>query len=73
MARENIKLNLRKPGGRKLGDKIVGFYTKDKKITIHKKDCINTHSLPSNKEIKVSFTKFTFHMALLIHLRAQLD
>ena len=37
----------------KLLDPIVGFLTKDKKITIHKKDCPNIHTLDSKKEITV--------------------
>jgi GTP diphosphokinase / guanosine-3',5'-bis(diphosphate) 3'-diphosphatase len=37
----------------KMLDPIVGFITKDKKITIHKKDCPNVHTLDSKKEIPV--------------------
>ncbi|MFH1439972.1 MAG: bifunctional (p)ppGpp synthetase/guanosine-3',5'-bis(diphosphate) 3'-pyrophosphohydrolase [Candidatus Woesearchaeota archaeon] len=37
----------------KLLDPIIGFYTKDKKITVHKKDCPNIYSLDKNKEVPV--------------------
>jgi len=40
----------------KFGEEIVGFYTKDKKITIHKKDCPNIHALDT-KEAKVRWKK----------------
>lgn len=40
-----------------LHDPIVGFYTKDKKITIHKKTCPNIHSLDKNKEVPVLWTE----------------
>ena len=36
-------------------DKIVAYYTKDKKVTIHKKDCSNIHSLEDTKNIPVSW------------------
>ncbi|MBT7903187.1 bifunctional (p)ppGpp synthetase/guanosine-3',5'-bis(diphosphate) 3'-pyrophosphohydrolase [Candidatus Woesearchaeota archaeon] len=39
----------------KHGEKIVGFYTKEKKISIHKQGCINIHSLDSNREVKLSW------------------
>ncbi|MFC1697065.1 RelA/SpoT family protein [Nanoarchaeota archaeon] len=42
----------------KIGDKIKGFLTKDGKITIHKEDCINIHTLDSNKEVKLKWKKF---------------
>src|SRR3989338_8268549 len=40
-----------------LHDPIVGFYTKDKKITIHKKTCPNIHALDKNKEVPVLWTE----------------
>jgi len=36
-----------------VGDPIVGFYTKDNRITVHKEDCINIHSLSQNKKANV--------------------
>ena len=36
-----------------LFDPIVGFYTKDKKITLHKKSCPNIHTLEKNKEVPI--------------------
>lgn len=38
-------------------DPIRGFLTKDKKITIHKKDCANIYSLDTTKELPVSWTQ----------------
>ncbi len=35
----------------KVGDPIVGFYTKDGKVTVHKKDCINVHTLDPDKKV----------------------
>ncbi len=40
-----------------LGDKILGFLTKDKKVTIHKQGCPNIHSLTGTKEIPVLWKK----------------
>ncbi len=39
----------------KPGDKILGFYTKDKKITVHKKGCPNIHSLNQSKTAKLKW------------------
>ncbi|MFW5991050.1 MAG: RelA/SpoT family protein [Candidatus Nanoarchaeia archaeon] len=36
---------------------IVGFQTKDKKITIHNADCPNVHTLDPNKKVNVSWIK----------------
>ena len=41
----------------KFGEPIVGFYTKDKKVTIHKADCSNVHALANSKKAKVSWKK----------------
>ncbi len=38
-------------------DPIRGFLTKEKKITIHKKDCANIYSLDTTKELPVSWTQ----------------
>ncbi|MGM5487739.1 MAG: RelA/SpoT family protein [Nanobdellota archaeon] len=38
------------------GDEIVAFYTKDKRITVHKKDCPNIHALDSAKQVPVRWT-----------------
>lgn len=39
----------------KPGDKIVAYHTKDKKITVHKADCLNINKLSDSKAIKVSW------------------
>ena len=41
----------------KYGDPILAFYTKDKKITIHKKDCLNIHALDTNKVVRTGWKK----------------
>jgi GTP pyrophosphokinase len=41
----------------KHGDSIRAFFTKDKKITVHKTDCSNIYSLDTTKEVSVSWTK----------------
>ncbi len=38
-------------------DPIRGFLTKDKRITIHKKECANIYSLDTTKELPVSWTE----------------
>lgn len=37
----------------KFGDKIKGYYTKDRKITVHRGDCINLHSISQHREARV--------------------
>ncbi len=37
------------------GEEIVAFFTKDKKITVHKKTCPNIYTLDKNKEIKIKW------------------
>ncbi|HII72065.1 TPA: bifunctional (p)ppGpp synthetase/guanosine-3',5'-bis(diphosphate) 3'-pyrophosphohydrolase [Candidatus Woesearchaeota archaeon] len=39
----------------RLGDPIVGFQTKDGKVTVHKNDCVNIHSLDPDKKVPVSW------------------
>lgn len=39
----------------KYKEPIIGFQTKDKKITIHSKDCPNIHTLDENKKVNVSW------------------
>ncbi|MEM4267990.1 MAG: bifunctional (p)ppGpp synthetase/guanosine-3',5'-bis(diphosphate) 3'-pyrophosphohydrolase [Candidatus Woesearchaeota archaeon] len=39
------------------GDRIAAFYTKDNKITIHKEDCPNVHTLDPNKKVAVEWLK----------------
>ncbi|MFA6888630.1 MAG: bifunctional (p)ppGpp synthetase/guanosine-3',5'-bis(diphosphate) 3'-pyrophosphohydrolase [Candidatus Woesearchaeota archaeon] len=41
----------------KLNDPIKGFYTKDKKITIHKSNCPNIYALNQMGEVHVSWAK----------------
>lgn len=41
----------------KIGDNIIGFYTKDRKITVHKKSCVNVATLDKKKEVKIRWTK----------------
>ncbi len=48
-------LKLSKCCSPKFGDDIVGFYTKDNRITVHRKDCINVHALDSSREVKLSW------------------
>ncbi len=38
-----------------INDEIVGFYTKEGKITVHKDDCPNIHTLDKSKEVKLSW------------------
>lgn len=37
----------------KPGNNIIGFYTKDKKLTIHTKECINIHTFDQQKKVDV--------------------
>lgn len=39
----------------KLGDPIVGLHTKEGKITVHRKDCVNVHSLDESKQVRLSW------------------
>ncbi len=39
----------------KLGDAIVGLQTKEGKITVHKKDCVNVHSLDESRQVGLSW------------------
>ncbi len=41
----------------KYSDPIRAFFTKDKKITVHKADCSNIYSLDTTREVPVSWTK----------------
>ncbi|MBI4738718.1 bifunctional (p)ppGpp synthetase/guanosine-3',5'-bis(diphosphate) 3'-pyrophosphohydrolase [Candidatus Woesearchaeota archaeon] len=41
----------------RFGEDIVGFFTKEGKITIHKTDCINIHTLDAGKKVAVSWMK----------------
>ena len=41
----------------KIGDKIYAYVTKDRKITVHKKGCVNVHALHGAKEIAVRWKK----------------
>ncbi|MFC1741147.1 RelA/SpoT family protein [Nanoarchaeota archaeon] len=38
-------------------DSIIGLNTKDGKITIHKSDCINVHSVDESKQVKLEWVK----------------
>ncbi|MBI5389910.1 bifunctional (p)ppGpp synthetase/guanosine-3',5'-bis(diphosphate) 3'-pyrophosphohydrolase [Candidatus Woesearchaeota archaeon] len=38
-----------------IGDAIVGFYTKDGKITVHAKNCSNVHTLKGNKQAELAW------------------
>jgi len=40
----------------KLGDPILGLYTSDGKLTVHKADCINVHSVDESKRVKLGWT-----------------
>ena len=37
------------------GDPLVGFLTKDQKITVHREDCINIHTLDKNKKSELKW------------------
>jgi len=41
----------------KPGDKIIGFYTKDKKITVHKNTCANVRSLENARKADLKWKK----------------
>jgi GTP pyrophosphokinase len=41
----------------RFGDSIVGFYTKEGKITVHKSDCINVHTLDAGKKVNVVWVR----------------
>lgn len=40
----------------KVNDEIIAFKTKDNKITIHKRDCVNVHLYDEDREIKVEIS-----------------
>jgi GTP diphosphokinase / guanosine-3',5'-bis(diphosphate) 3'-diphosphatase len=50
-------LKLSKCCSPKPGDVIAAFYTKDGKITVHKQDCPNIHTLDRKKQINVSWVE----------------
>lgn len=39
----------------KMGDSIIGLKTKDGKITVHKSDCINLHTVDKSKHVRLSW------------------
>ncbi|MBN1544436.1 bifunctional (p)ppGpp synthetase/guanosine-3',5'-bis(diphosphate) 3'-pyrophosphohydrolase [Candidatus Woesearchaeota archaeon] len=41
----------------RLGDPIVGLYTKDGKITVHKTGCVNIHSVNESKRVSLSWAE----------------
>jgi GTP pyrophosphokinase len=41
----------------KLNEKIVGLYTKEGKITVHKADCVNVHSVDESKRVALSWAE----------------
>jgi GTP diphosphokinase / guanosine-3',5'-bis(diphosphate) 3'-diphosphatase len=52
-----------------INEPIVAYHTKDGKVTIHKKDCSNIHSLENTKSIPVSWinkdeSKFNFRIVV---------
>jgi len=52
-------------------DKIVGFYTKDGKITVHKNDCNNVRTLDMNKKADVSWIERNVCESRVIQVLAQ--
>ena len=52
---KNIKIS--KCCSPEFGDDILGFQTKDKKITIHKKKCSNIHAIGQAKEVPLLWKK----------------
>ncbi len=43
----------------KFGDEILGFYTKDNKITVHSKACLNVHSLSNTRKAELNWMKLS--------------
>ena len=50
-------LKLSKCCGPKFGEEIVGFKSKDKKISVHRVDCPNRYTLNQKNEVKVNWVK----------------
>jgi GTP diphosphokinase / guanosine-3',5'-bis(diphosphate) 3'-diphosphatase len=53
----NYPIKISKCCSPKVGDKIIGLITKDKKITVHKDDCPNKYTIPNNKKIDIRWKK----------------
>lgn len=51
------------------GDEIVGYYMKDKTVTIHRKECPNIHALTKQKQVKVRWDKRKHYTALIIAVK----
>lgn len=64
-------LKLSKCCNPKYGDLIKGFYTKDKKITIHKADCSNVYTLINSKKANVYWTPLENSNEVKIQLLVQ--
>ncbi|MBU2561377.1 MAG: bifunctional (p)ppGpp synthetase/guanosine-3',5'-bis(diphosphate) 3'-pyrophosphohydrolase [Nanoarchaeota archaeon] len=41
----------------RLGDPIVGLYTKEGKITVHKEGCVNIHAVDESKRVRLSWAE----------------
>ena len=54
---KNVPIKLSKCCEPKPYDEILGFYTKDGKITVHKKDCPNVSTLDQKKNADVKWIK----------------
>lgn len=39
----------------RFGDDIIGLSTKEGKITVHKSDCVNVHSIDASKQVKLTW------------------
>ncbi|MCB9362265.1 bifunctional (p)ppGpp synthetase/guanosine-3',5'-bis(diphosphate) 3'-pyrophosphohydrolase [Candidatus Woesearchaeota archaeon] len=48
------------------GDAIVAYQTKDKKVTVHRKDCANVFSIQGGKEIPIKWKKIPRRRMLVI-------
>lgn len=54
---KNAPTKLSKCCNPKYGDEIVGYYTKDRKVTVHKKDCPDRFAINQKSEVKIRWSK----------------
>jgi GTP diphosphokinase / guanosine-3',5'-bis(diphosphate) 3'-diphosphatase len=68
---KKVPIKLSKCCEPKPDDEILGFYTKDGKITVHKKDCPNLSTLDQKKKAKVSWIKTKIDNSISLKIVAQ--